>query len=101
MLVDPLDLVKFYGEDLEDVKKLLEMTKQNEELKISQKLSKRNLKRLKKEYFDLKQSNLHCKHLESYKLKSHNATTFSEVLREVFIKRRKMTKKYFRPRLYY
>ena len=59
MLVDPLDLAKFYGEDLEDVKKLLELTKQNEELKINKKLAKRNLKRLKKEYFYLKQSNLH------------------------------------------
>ena len=69
----------FKGEDIEDIRKLLELTRQNEELKINHKLEKKHIKKLKKEYFELKQSNLHCKHLDSCKLKSNKATSFSDV----------------------
>ena len=83
MFLDPQDLAKLYDEDIGLIKEYLELEKHNEELKIHHKLVKRNIKRLKKEYFDLKQSNLHCKKLESCNLK---AKTFSEVRIKEYIK---------------
>ena len=79
MLSEQQYFVLFKGETIEDIRKYFELTKQNEELKINHKLEKRQIKKLKKEYFELKQSNLHCKHLDSCKLKSNKATSFSDV----------------------
>ena len=75
LFVDPHTLARLNQEDIEAVKRLLELTKQNEELKSNQKLAKKHIKRLKKEYYHLKQSKFECKQ----SCKSNNATSFSEV----------------------
>ena len=56
---DPEMLAKLYCEDIATVNKYLDVLKQNEDLKISHKLTKKSIKKLKQEFWALK--NCPCK----------------------------------------
>ena len=60
---DPEMLAKLYCEDIATVNKYLDVLKQNEDLKISHKLTKKSIKKLKQEFWALK--NCPCKALKS------------------------------------